>query len=492
LHRAVCLAVLIGCGGSNVPAKPVQPVVTGSKPAEPAKPAPPPVDALTAQKAFELWLAPWNAADAAGLAGYAKYLSPDMAKDFDVDAELGFRDLTGGLDVRTTEEATPKRFVAIVKERDSDVHARAIVELDASNLVRTFDVVMVPTPAELRPARLSEADAITALRARLDALVAQDKFSGAVLVARNGKVVFAQAYGMADRDKAIPNTLDTRFRIGSMNKMFTATAILQLVQAKKISLDDTVGKLLPDYPNKDVAAKVTIHHLLTHTGGTGDIFGPDYDVHRLELRTLDDYVKLYGARALEFEPGTEDRYSNYGFLLLGVIVEKVTKKSYYDAVEASIFKRAKMTSTSSPFEDKPMAGRSIAYSKNLGDQRLAAWTDAKDTLPIRATSAGGGDSTVGDLLKFANALTAHGLLDKKHTELMTTRKTGEAAGGYGFGFGTFEEDGMHCFGHGGGAPGMNGDLEICSSGYTVAVLANLDPPAAQRIRSFILLRLPTK
>ena len=110
-----------------------------------------------------------------------------------------------------------------------------------------------------------------------------------------------------------------------MNKMFTAVATLQLVQTKKLGLEDTIGKHLHDYPNKDVATKVTIHHLLTHTGGTGDIFGPDYDAKRLELRTHDDYVKLYGSRAPNFEPGASFQYRNYGFLLLGVIIEAVTE-----------------------------------------------------------------------------------------------------------------------------------------------------------------------
>jgi D-alanyl-D-alanine carboxypeptidase len=137
-----------------------------------------------------------------------------------------------------------------------------------------------------------------------------------------------------------------------------------------------------------------------------------------------------------------------------------------------------------------MAGRSIAYTKDLGDKPLTAWTDAKDTLPIRATSAGGGDSTVGDLLKFANALTAHKLIDKKHTELLVGRQTGESGGGYAYGFATSSEDGIDCYGHGGGANGMNGDLQICSSGYTIAVLANLDPPAAGRVTKFIKARLP--
>jgi D-alanyl-D-alanine carboxypeptidase len=485
----LCISLLVGCGSSSTPAPatPTKPVVTGAP--EPAKP--PPEKPIEAQAMFTLWLDAFNRSDEAGLAAFAKHLAPELAKTFPgAGGQLGFRANTGGLDVKKTEEATPQKYVAIVKERDDDRYARVVFELDASNHVRVFKINVVPTPEEYKPARLSEADAIAVLRTELDALVAQDRFSGAVLVAKNGRPIFAQAYGMADRGKQIANTLDTRFRIGSMNKMFTATATLQLVQAKKLSLDDTVGKHLPDYPNKSVASKVKIHHLLTHTGGTGDIFGPDFDAKRLELRTLEDYVKLYGNRELLHEPGEGNRYSNYGFLLLGVIIEKVTRKSYYDHLEASVFKPAKMTSTSSPFEDKPMAGRSIAYTKDTGDKRLAEWTDAKDTLPIRATSAGGGDSTVGDLLSFANALTANKLLDKKHGELLTTRKTGEPSRGYAYGFGTSEEDGVRCFGHGGGAPGMNGDLQICDSGYTIAVLANLDPTAADRVLRFIKARLP--
>lgn len=439
----------------------------------------------------QTWLDAFNAGDVAGLTAFGEHLAPALAKTFPAPAgQLNFRDGTGGFDVKTAEEATPARFVALVKERDAEQYARVTFELDDDQHVKTFSIRTVPTPDAFKPARLSEADAVAALRDHLDALVAKDQFSGAVLIARGGKPIFQQAYGMADRAQGVANTLATRFRVGSMNKMFTATAILQLVQAGKLSLEDTVGKRLPGYPNQDVATKVKVHHLLTHTGGTGDIFGPDYETHRLALRTLADYVKLYGDRALLHEPGAENRYSNYGFLLLGAIIEQVGKKSYYDHVQARIFKPARMTSTSSPFEDQPMAGRSIAYSKELGEQRAAQWADAKDTLPIRATSAGGGDSTVGDFLAFANALTGKKLLDAKHLALLTTRHTGEPGRGYGYGFMITEDDGVRCFGHGGGAPGMNGDLQICDSGYTIVVLANLDPPVADRVSRFIKARLP--
>src|SRR4029453_5238016 len=142
-----------------------------------------------------------------------------------------------------------------------------------------------PTSAlELVLHRLTETEALAALETFVRGDASADRFSGAVLVAKEGEVLFSKAYGLADREQRIPNTLQTRFRIGSMNKMFTAVAILQLVEAGKVDLTAPLGPYLTDYPNREVATKVTIHHLLTHTGGTGDIFGPEFEAHREELR----------------------------------------------------------------------------------------------------------------------------------------------------------------------------------------------------------------
>ena len=276
-----------------------------------------------------------------------------------------------------------------------------------------------------------------------------------------------------------------------MNKMFTAVSTLQLVEAGKLKLSGTVGEYLPDYPNKDLAAKVTIHQLLTHTGGTGDFFGPQFDQHRLELRTLQDYVKLYGARGLEFEPGSKWDYSNYGFLLLGVIVQKVSGQDYYEYVRQHVFAPAGMTSTDSLPEDQTVARRSVGYTKRAGSD---TWQPNTDTLPYRGTSAGGGYSTVEDLQKFAQALRNHKLLDTQYTEMLTTGKVDTGGGGkYAYGFRDQTSGGVRSYGHGGGAPGMNGELTIYpQSGYVVSVLANIDPPAAQRVANFVGNRLPEK
>jgi CubicO group peptidase (beta-lactamase class C family) len=262
---------------------------------------------------------------------------------------------------------------------------------------------------------------------------------------------------------------------------------MQLVQAGKVALDDPLGKFLTDYPNKDVASKVTIRHLLTHTGGTGDIFGPEFARRRLELRTLDDYIALYGARAVAFEPGTRWDYSNYGFILLGAIVERVSGQSYYDYVRDHVFTPAGMTRTGSEPEDVAVPDRAVGYLRD-GD----VWKPNTETLPYRGTSAGGGYTTVEDLLRFATALTGHKLLDAHHTDLLTTAKPEAGDAHYAYGFEDDVFKGLRRFGHSGGAPGMNGDLRIFpQTGYVVIALANMDR-GAQRASDWISERLPAK
>jgi len=438
---------------------------------------------------FSSWL---NAFNSGGKAELEKFRSHfEKPEEHKVDDMLGFRQQTGGFELKKIEESSATKLTGLVQERDSDQFARFSIEVGAAApyLVTHLDLRAIDSPAEFTLPRLSQSDLVAALRAKLEKDSGAGKFSGAALLAKDGKPIFTGAYGMADREKKIPNTLDTKFRIGSMNKMFTAVSILQLVQAGKISLNDPVGKYLTDYPNKDIATKVTIYQLLTHTGGTGDFFGPQFDAHRLELKTLQDYVKLYGERAPKFEPGSRWEYSNYGFLMLGVVVERVSGKSYYDYVSENVYKPAGMTSSGSFPEDQSVPNRSVGYTQ-FGGEALRPNTD---TLPYRGTSAGGGYCTVEDFLRFANALTNNKLLNAQNTELLTTGKVATPRGDkYAFGFmDNGAGSAMRHFGHGGGAPGMNGELQIFpQTGYMIVVLSNLDPPAASRVSDFIVNRLP--
>ena len=437
------------------------------------------------------WLAAVNSGNRAEVTNYVNRFEPD-AKDH-IDGLLDFHERTGGFDVVRIQKSEPLRLEALMKEHAGTNFAQLTVEVNdgPSPTVKQLRIGVVPRPADQPgPARVSFEGAVQALDHEAGELAGKDRFSGAVLVARGGKIALEKAYGLADREKQLHNTVDTQFRIGSMNKMFTATAILQLAGEGKIDLEAPLGKYLTDYPNRELAMKVTIRHLLTHTGGTGDIFTPEYEKHRLEMREPGDYLKLYGARGLEFEPGSKWAYSNYGFVLLGLVVEKVSGMSYYDYVDKKIFEKAGMQSTGSLPETEHLPKRSTGYIHKDG-----AWISNTDTLPWRGSSAGGGYSTVGDLYRFAQALSNGKLIDPTLFSRMTSAQPGEdgmpPGERYGFGMMVSETPQGKRIGHGGGAPGMNGELRIYQKTDTViVVLANLDPPAASRLADFFGERMP--
>ena len=429
-----------------------------------------------ARLALEAWLEAFNTHDRARLEAFRDRYQPT----FDVDGMLGFHAQTGGFRLLRHEPSAPGSAQALLQEAGSDTVARVTVTL-AEGKPLALDIEAVERPADLRIPRLDQAGAIAALAAQADAAAAEDAFSGVLLVARGDEVLLQRAWGLADRAAGTPVTLDTRFRLGSMNKMFTAVAVLQLVEAGRLSLEGSVGQSLPGYPNADIA-KVTIRQLLTHAGGTGDIFGPAFDQHRLSLKTHDDYVRLYGARGPTHPPGQAHEYSNYGYVLLGAIIERASGLSYEDYVARHVFAPAGMHDTGALPEDVDVPGRARAYTRKDG-----AWVDAADTLPYRGTAAGGGYSTAADLLKFARALRAGILLSPASLAEATRRQTPW----YGYGFMVGQRHGVAGFGHGGGAEGMNASLGIFPAQDTVVIgLANLDPPSVERLVDYYTARMP--
>jgi CubicO group peptidase (beta-lactamase class C family) len=442
-----------------------------------------PVPDTPAGRVFSAMLAAFNSGDPQQIAAFDKTYQQTRVS---VKASLGLRDRTGGFTLVRVEKSEPYLLEAIMRENDSDSAARMKLEISAEQpyAVKTIQFSPISMPVDLRPARIGEAEAIAMMRERAGQLAKADKFSGQLLVARRGKLLLDQSWGLADRDTGTAVTADTRFRIGSMNKMFTTVAILQLVEAGKIGLSDPLAKYLPDYPNKDLAGKVTIRHLLTHTGATGDIFGPTYDTYRLELRDHNAYIKLFGARPLLKEPGSGFQYSNYGFVLLGAIIERVSGMSYYDYVDKKVYQPAGMKNTGSLPEETEVPQRSRGYMRRDG-----AWKPNTDTLPYRGMSAGGGYSTTHDLLAFAQALESGKLVSKA----LLDEATEPAGRGDGFGLG-FMHDGegvSRMYGHNGGAPGMNGALWIYpNAGYVVIGLSNLDPESATRPMIHFTRRMP--
>jgi CubicO group peptidase (beta-lactamase class C family) len=443
-----------------------------------------PADPSPASRQLAGWLAAYDGKD---WQAYQAFLQTNFAiQPGGGFRDPAFRDRTGGYGLEKIESATPTRVTALVEERAGDGFARLVLEVEPQepHRILKLELNLIERPPEFALPRLSEEQLVSALRKRLEEESSAGRFAGAVLVAKQDKPIFAQAYGMADREHAIPNTLGTRFTIASIYKVFTAVATMQLVQAGKLSLDDPLGKYLTGYPNRELAAKVTIGELLTNTGGTGDIWGPEYDRHRAELRTLQDYIDLFGQRPLRFEPGSRWEYSNYGFILLGAVIEKVSGARYDDYVREHIFVPAGMSSTGPEPGNADRGTGSMKGTNGVGSATADSSAD-------RGTSAGGGYSTVEDLLRFAVALREQKLLDARTAKLMTTGRVANPFGMDAYGFGVQTFNGNRCFGHNGRGPGVNGDLEVClDSSYVIVVLANIDPPAAEQVSGFIAARLP--
>lgn len=335
------------------------------------------------------------------------------------------------------------------------------------------------------------------LAARLDSERQQERFSGVVMVSRKGTTLLAKAYGLAHRADAIPNTLDTRFNLASMGKMFTAVSIGQLEEQGKLRFDDPILKYLPEYKNQPGWGKVTIQHLLSHTSGFGTYWGPEFDAKRADIRAVKDYFPLFLNKPLAFEPGSRWEYSNVGFILLGAILEKVSGEDYFTYIQKHIFDAAGMRDAGF-FEldhDTPRIATGYLHPRTDDGKLLSQdWLNNSLMQVAKGGPAGGGYATASDLVHFGEAL-MDGRLLKPVTFKTLTSPHATIPGppgaplqlSYGYGFGIEQEGTRVLVGHNGGAPGTATDFILEPATGTVAVmLSNLDPgdlgPVPREIR----------
>lgn len=437
-----------------------------------------------AQDAIDDWLAAFNAGSLEDLQAFADtYAKKEGSGPRDY---LEFRGSTGPLRVLETIQSTPNRAKLLVLGQLNERAMWVTASMDPDNPahLKQFQIEGTETPDKYKPGRVALPALMADAETKLEALRAQDALSGALLVARNGEVLLDWRGGEADREGGIPVDAGTRFRLASSNKMFTAVALLQLVQAGTVGLDDTIGRHLPDYPNKAVADEVTVRQLLTHTSGLGDFFGDDFDQYSASLKTLDDYVQRFAKDAPQFTPGSQDSYSNYGFIVLGRIIEAVSGQSYYAYVEQHILRPAGMTGTGFEPETVTVPQRAVAYTKQDGQ-----WMRETKSLPWRGMSAGGGYSTVGDMMKFAEALQSGKLVSPALLQQATTAQNHKRW--YGYGFVVQGEGREHQYGHEGGAPGSNSAIVVLpAQGYVIVGLANVDPDAIGNVVNYIARRVP--
>lgn len=332
--------------------------------------------------------------------------------------------------------------------------------------------------------QLNESAIAKELDAFIRELVAQDKFSGAVLMAKDERPIFQKAYGLASKEFNVPNQTNTKFNVASMGKMFTGIAVAQLAEQGKLSFNDVIAKHLPDYP-KEVASRVRIHHLLTHTSGMGSYWKDEFhEANHARFRTIQDFLPLFVNDPLDFPPGTKWGYSNAGFMVLGAIIEKVSGRSYFDYVKENVFRRAGMNDTDFYEADRITPNLAVGYTRqNRYLRDVTEWTNTMFISPVKGGAAGGGYSTVEDLLRFSVALRRNKLLSAEMTDITLTGKVEYAATRkYAYGFANDVVGGQRVAFHDGGANGISTEFDLYRDiGYTIIVLSNYDHPAARPV-----------
>lgn len=363
--------------------------------------------------------------------------------------------------------------------------AAGIVDFTAQDIYPAGPGLKTPTSAEV-------VRATQALAAAYDSV---GDMSGVVLIAKDDRVVFRRAYGKASLAYDATMRLTTRLSTASIGKSFTAVAIAQLIDAGKLSLDDTVGKVLPGYADPVVRDQVTIRQLLTHTSGLGDLYDhPKWPILRTRIRTVPGYMELVVGRPLLSEPGAKYEYSNAGYILLGAIVEKLSGRDFYDYVHDHIFLPAGMMHSSYPMGDDEAPGFATsltnfmdrgetAYIYRLGRPRNAVLQHAG-----RGGPQGGASVTGDDLMAFDIAFRSGKLTSPAMVQLMTSVQ-GPSVGGRrgaqpetspGLGFEVTSRNGHTMVGHQGGDLGVGSFVyHFPETGYTVVVLSNRDPRAVR-------------
>jgi len=439
------------------------------------------------------WFEAFNAGESAMRAVYQEHYSPEALAQRPIEARLG-----GYRDMKSQQGSLTPVSIPEVDEGEIQVAAR-----NASGEMITLVFECEPaSPHRIRGIRimmgeggpggsgggaggammpagppLDDPAAVEAMQAILTQAAAADSFSGAVLLARDGKLLLRQAWNRAERRFAVANQPETRFNLGSLNKLFTKLAIAQLAQAGKLTLDDPLTRWIPDWPGAS-ASKITIAMLASHRAGIGDIFGPAFDAaDRSKLRHNRDFIALFRDQPLWFEPGTSERYSNGSYVLLGEIIARASGEDYYDYLRKHVWEPAGMNATGYFASDDPTPDLAMGYTR--GDDRKGPLRENVFSRPARGSAAGGGYSTVDDLLRFDQTLNGDKLCAAEWTAWViggpppAQPRAAAAASAAG-------RREAPSVGFAGGAAGISADYSR-EGPLTLIVLGNFDPPFTQAV-----------
>lgn len=333
-------------------------------------------------------------------------------------------------------------------------------------------LLLLAADDEAAPGAEAEEALVRQTRAAVESLVRTDEFSGVVLLDREGVLLLHEAWGLANRELGRPNTLETRFNLGSITKLFTGVLVARQVEAGRIGWEDPLTDHLDPPPQRAIDDRIRLHHLLTHSSGLGDFWDAWERAPRGEVRDLESYLALTRNDRLRFAPGSAVRYSNVAVLVLGQLLEELSQRDYYELAEETLFRPLGMERTDFGLIDPTDPTRAVGYQR-LASGRLR---DASEKNPIRGSPAGGTFSTAADLCRFLDALRGGRILEPATLERLTTRHLDLDEGvGYGYLCMVLESRGVRRWGHDGGSEGVNAELWYYpDQGLTVVVLANVD------------------
>jgi CubicO group peptidase (beta-lactamase class C family) len=389
---------------------------------------------------------------------------------------------TGGLDfygVRTYDPPRPNQMTAVCRDRLYGSYWAIVFSYgdDMEAGLTDLRVNRARVPAEIAETRIDAAALGRELDEMLERVCERGLLSGTVLVAQGNDVIYEHACGQASKRFPSPVDINTKFNIGSLNKMFTAVAVAQLVEEGRLFFEDPISEHLDAaWLPSEVAERITIHHLLTHTSGLGDFFSETFDkASRKRFRELSDFRELTVVETLAFEPGTDWSYSNTGYVLLGAVIESVTGGSYFDYMREHVYGPAGMGDTDCYDMDCPIENLAIGYWRSADCP--GGWRNNYFEHVIRGGPAGGGFSTAPDLHRFTQALASGALVSGSVIPRMwTDYRDGE--GNYGYGFMLRQTPMGLVVGHDGGFTGIEAYYDVyVDTGHTVVVLTNLDGAA---------------
>jgi len=397
--------------------------------------------------------------------------------DFVANLAEAVRD-SGGMELLEAHEQQGM-FVLTVKARRSGRTALFVLGSDASHPDRLAHAELLPMDdpalyADWPKSAVPRAELKRRIHAALDKLVHVNDFSGCVTVVQRGDLVFDECRGLAERRFGVPVDRQTKFHVGSIDKMFTAVAIAQLVEAGRLSWDDTLAQRVPDYPDHEAAKKITLWQLLHHTAGLGDFLVPEFFEHREKFVDPADYLDLIARQPKLDEPGKHWNYSNAGYVLLGRVIENASGENYFGYIQRHVFVPANMTSSGFDRLDDITPKLAVGYYRDgvfSGDWK-ADWLK----IGYKGGPAGGGYSNNTDLLRFAQALHAGKLLKPATLAKMFEDEVPAGPGGYAAGFGDRVLHGRHVRGHAGGIEGTDANLQMIREADAAVALTSNEGP----------------